>query len=231
MESIIYENDIDMYIKMYCERLNIDDLSRESQNRWHGCMQYVCKNVFKPNPDYLKERERNALYYDVFEVARALDTYISLCNDYSKEVSVYGFCYFIGMHIDTMYSEWSSDERLVTKVINAKSIEEAEEIQENTPTGCICVFVGENTVKLSCRKSDLFKRINRENERSNSDLLGSSPRTLGIMARLNHKHNWNMPGVHEKTERKALSSDALPVLGQKDVNCLPVIDNSSNENG
>lgn len=230
MESIIYENDIDMYMKMYCERLNIDDLSKESQNRWHGCMQYVCKNVFKPNPDYLKERERNALYYDVFKVARALDAYISLCNDYSKEVSVYGFCYFIGMHIDTMYSEWAHDDRQIIKAINAESREDAEEIQENTPTGCVCV-VGDNlSVKLSCKKSDLFKRINRENERSNSDLLGSSPRTLGIMARLNHKHNWNMPGVHDKTERKALGAESLPVLGGQNVNCLPIINNSDTEN-
>lgn len=45
----VFENDIALYISMFCESQGIEDLKKESQNVWNGCLLYVYKHLFKDN--------------------------------------------------------------------------------------------------------------------------------------------------------------------------------------
>ena len=52
----VYENDIQMYLKMFCEENDIDDLKKESQAVWNSCLYYIHKRVFK-GTDKLKSKQ------------------------------------------------------------------------------------------------------------------------------------------------------------------------------
>lgn len=98
----VFKDDIDMYINLWMEERNIDDLCKISQNRWYNCCKYVYENVFKVNPKYLKDDNNINNAYDTDKVNEVLDIYIDLCNDYEKVVNIVGFTFFTGIHRDTL---------------------------------------------------------------------------------------------------------------------------------
>lgn len=98
----VFKDDIDMYINLWMEERNIEDLCKISQNRWYNCCKYVYENVFKVNPKYLKDNNNINNAYDTDKVNEVLDIYIDLCNDYEKVVNIVGFTFFTGIHRDTL---------------------------------------------------------------------------------------------------------------------------------
>lgn len=98
----VFKSDIDMYINLWMEERNIEDMCRVSQNRWYNCCKYVYENVFKVNPKYLKDDNNINNAYDTDKVNEVLDIYIDLCNDYEKVVNIVGFTFFTGIHRDTL---------------------------------------------------------------------------------------------------------------------------------
>lgn len=98
----VFKDDIDMYINLWMEERNIEDLCKISQNRWYNCCKYVYENVFKVNPKYLKDDNNINNAYDTDKVNEVLDIYIDLCNDYEKVVNIVGFTFFTGIHRDTL---------------------------------------------------------------------------------------------------------------------------------
>lgn len=98
----VFKSDIDMYINLWMEERNIEDLCKISQNRWYNCCKYVYENVFKVNPKYLKDDNNINNAYDTDKVNEVLDIYIDLCNDYEKVVNIVGFTFFTGIHRDTL---------------------------------------------------------------------------------------------------------------------------------
>lgn len=107
----VFKDDIDMYINLWMEERNIEDLCKISQNRWYNCCKYVYENVFKVNPKYLKDDNNINNAYDTDKVNEVLDIYIDLCNDYEKVVNIVGFTFFTGIHRDTL-NGWVNGERL-----------------------------------------------------------------------------------------------------------------------
>lgn len=98
----VFKDDIDMYINLWMEERNIEDLCKISQNRWYNCCKYIYENVFKVNPKYLKDDNNINNAYDTDKVNEVLDIYIDLCNDYEKVVNIVGFTFFTGIHRDTL---------------------------------------------------------------------------------------------------------------------------------
>ena len=49
----VFENDIDLYLKLFCEEQNIEDLKAESQSVWNAALMYVKRHVFA-DPSILK---------------------------------------------------------------------------------------------------------------------------------------------------------------------------------
>ena len=107
----VYEDDIDLYIKLWMEERSITDMCKVSQNRWYNCCKYVYENVFKCVPERLKDDTHTSNQYDIDKVNRVLDIYIDLCNDYEKVVNIVGFTFFTGIHRDTL-NGWVNGERL-----------------------------------------------------------------------------------------------------------------------
>lgn len=98
----VFKSDIDMYINLWMEERNIDDMCKVSQNRWYNCCKYIYEHVFKVNPKYLKDDNNINNAYDTDKVNEVLDIYIDLCNDYEKVVNIVGFTFFTGIHRDTL---------------------------------------------------------------------------------------------------------------------------------
>ena len=47
MENVeVFDNDIDLYLKLFCEEYDIPDLRKEPQSVWNACLMYIQKHVF-----------------------------------------------------------------------------------------------------------------------------------------------------------------------------------------
>ena len=188
----VYENDIQMYLKMFCEENEIDSMKQESQSVWNSALHYIFKNVFK-DTDKLKS---NKLYkdngntilsnhnsYDYQIVNQVLDIYIyELCMKYDKEVSVIGFSTLTGIDRDTLYG-WGNGE-----------------------------------TRLSHLSSDVFKKLRDFREESLSNKLATGKQNpVGVIAMLNRHYGWASPYTSDSNRQKSsLTAAELPKLGQND---------------
>lgn len=187
----VFENDVAMYLAMFCEEQGIEDLKKESQNVWNGCLLYIYKHVFK-NSDRLKINNNimsNSIIsstcnaYDIDKVNAVCDYYIYICSIYDKEISIIGFSKLTGISQDCIY-EWGRDER-----------------------------------KLSSAGCEIYKKLSIEREESLSNkLVTGKQNPVGVLGVLNRHYAWNMPGVREdKGSKKVLTAAELPKLGGTNV--------------
>lgn len=196
----VFENDIVLYLKMFCEEQNIDDLRAASQSVWNAALMYIKRHVFnvpgilkmsKPlegyinntdNPDsnIYKLNNSNCNAYDIDAVNGICDYYIYLCMMYDKEVSINGFTFLTGIS-DTVIYEWGA----------------------------------EGGRKLSTAGSVIYKKLNQYREESLSAKLATANKNpVGILAILNRHYAWNLPGVSkEQASKRVLSAAELPKLG------------------
>jgi hypothetical protein len=185
----VFESDIDLYLKLFCEEQNIDDLKAESQSVWNAALMYVKRHVF-PTSDTLKLKNNiinnnsimdstyNQYNYDL--VNSICDYYIYLCMMYDKEVSAIGFSLLTGIDRYTI-ATWRD---------------------------------GGN--KLSTKSSDIGKKIYDYREESLSNkLVTGKQNPVGVLGVLNRHYAWNLPGVSkERTSERALTASELPKLGE-----------------
>lgn len=193
----VFENDISMHLTMFCEEQGIEDLKKESQNVWNGCLLYIYKYVFK-NSDRLKINNNimsNSIIsstcnaYDIDKVNAVCDYYIYICSIYDKEISIIGFSKLTGISQDCLY-EWKRDER-----------------------------------KLSSAGCEIVKKLSIEREESLSNkLVTGKQNPVGVLGVLNRHYAWNMPGVREdKSGKRVLTAAELPKLGGGDSKGIDVV--------
>ena len=188
-EIEVFENDIQLYLKMFCEEQKIKDIKKESQAVWNSALRYIYRHVFK-DTDRLKSHTNISVNnntipstfnaYDYKKVLDVLDIYIfDMCMRYDKEVSIIGFSTLTGIDQSVIY-DW-----------------------------------GNNSNKLSETSSKIYKKLNQFREESLSDKLATGNKNpVGILAILNRHYQWNLPGVSkEQSSRQALTVDKLPDLG------------------
>ena len=188
-EIEVFENDIQLYLKMFCEEQKIKDIKKESQAVWNSALRYIYRHVFK-DTDRLKSHTNISVNnntipstfnaYDYKKVLDVLDIYIfDMCMRYDKEVSIIGFSTLTGIDQSVIY-DW-----------------------------------GNNSNKLSETSSEIYKKLNQFREESLSDKLATGNKNpVGILAILNRHYQWNLPGVSkEQSSRQALTADKLPNLG------------------
>ncbi len=185
----VFENDIDLYLKLFCEEQNIEDLKAESQSVWNAALMYVKRHVFS-TPDILKSNsnivnnnsimDSNYNQYNYDLVDNVCDYYIYLCMRYDKEVSAIGFSLLTGIDRYTI-ATWRD---------------------------------GQN--KLSTKSLVIGKKIYDYREESLSNkLVTGKQNPVGVLGVLNRHYAWNLPGVSkERTSERALTAAELPKLGE-----------------
>lgn len=109
----VYNNRIEEAIANYCidHELKQKDLYTIDQSRWNSVLLYVYRQVFKPcNTDTVRRyNEHSNIDYSDRELLDSIcDIYINLCYEYSKEVSIMGFCKLTGIDTETIYN-WAKD--------------------------------------------------------------------------------------------------------------------------
>ena len=185
----VFENDIDLYLKLFCEEQNIEDLKAESQSVWNAALMYVKRHVFS-TPDILKSNsnivnnnsimDSNYNQYNYDLVDNVCDYYIYLCMRYDKEVSAIGFSLLTGIDRYTI-ATWRDGQ-----------------------------------TKLSTKSLAIGKKIYDYREESLSNkLVTGKQNPVGVLGVLNRHYAWNLPGVSkERTSERALTAAELPKLGE-----------------
>lgn len=182
----VFENNIDMYLKLFCEEQNIEDIKKESQSVWNGALRYIRRHVFN-NKDLLKEPNNiyntnnsiasNYNMYNYELVNNICDIYIDLCFINDKEVSILGFSNLTGIDNETI-NVW-----------------------------------GNNNNKLSSLAFGIYKKLNKFREESLSNKLATGNKNpVGVLAILNRHYSWNLPGVSREQAKPALTDAELPQL-------------------
>lgn len=196
----VFENDIVLYLKMFCEEHNLQDLKKESQSVWNAALRYIKKHVFKDksklkdktNIDISNNRiSSNFNRYDYNLVNDICDIYIDLCMIYDKEVSIIGFSNLTGIDYDTIY-QWGSNNNINNISVN-----------DNEISG-----------RLSNMSLVIYKKLNHFREESLSNKLATAKNNpVGILAILNRHYQWNLPGVsREKAQPQVISVNELQQL-------------------
>ena len=195
----VFENDIALYLSMFCEEQGIDDMKKESQSVWNGALRYIRRHVFN-NRDVLKSKSNINIYnnnipstfnaYNYDTVNSICDIYIDLCFINDKEVSIIGFSNLTGIDTELIYN-WAN---------------------ENT--------------KLSTKSFHIYKKLSQFREESLSNkLVTGNKNPVGVIAVLNRQYGWASPYTSDSNRQKnTLTAAELPKLDAS--NCVKMIDNS-----
>ena len=180
----VFENDIEMYLTMFCEENGIEDMKKESQSVWNGALRYIRRHVFN-NKDLLKEPNNiyninnsiasNYNMYNYELVNNICDIYIDLCFINDKEVSIIGFSNLTGIDNETI-NVW-----------------------------------GNNDSKLSSKSFGIYKKLSQFREESLSNkLVTGNKNPVGVIAVLNRQYGWASPYTSDSNkQRKSISAEEI----------------------
>ena len=183
----VFENDIQMYLTMFCEENGIEDMTKEPQSRWNACLMYIQRHVFNNksilkapniyNINSIMDSNYNMYNYDLLN--DILDYYIYICNLYNKEVSIIGFSKLTNIDSETI-NLWGNDNN-----------------------------------KLSSKSFGIYKKICQMREESLSNKLADGKQNpVGVIAILNRQYGWASPYTSDSNRQKtALTAAELPKLG------------------
>ena len=184
----VFENDIQLYLSMFCEENGIEDMKKESQSVWNGALRYIRRHVFN-NKDVLKSKDNINIYnnnipstfnaYNYDTVNNICDIYIDLCFINDKEVSIIGFSNLTGIDNETI-NIW-----------------------------------GNNDNKLSSLSFGIYKKLTQFREESLSNkLVTGNKNPVGVIAVLNRQYGWASPYTSDSNRQKrSLTAAELPKLG------------------
>lgn len=187
----IFENDIEMYLRMFQEEQDIEDLRTVPQSVWNGALRYIYNHVFKHNSDILKNHTNyninnnnipsNCNMYNYDLLLEIADYYIyNMCMVNNKEVSILGFITLTGIDESVIY-DW-----------------------------------GNNNNKLSSSASKIYKKLSQMREESLSNKLADGKQNpVGVIAMLNRHYGWASPYTSDSNRQKqSLTAAELPKLGE-----------------
>lgn len=104
----IYDNDIEYYFLEYCQKYSFNPF-KISYRQWTGGLMYIYNHTFKlDNSKLFEYNNLNQKQYNLYVIEKLVDLYIYVCNVYSKEVSIYGFCTLSGIQ-DCVIYDWKNN--------------------------------------------------------------------------------------------------------------------------
>ena len=195
----VFENDIQMYLTMFCEENGIEDMKKESQSTWEAALIYIQRHVFNDksvlksstplsgynnnnyNNQYSNLNNSNCNSYNIDIVNSICDYYIYMCYVYNKSISIQSFSRLTGINQDTIF-DW-----------------------------------GKNINKLSSSGCEIYKKLSNERENAWVAKLESMNHPTAIAILLNKQYGYNLPGVsREQANKHALTAAELPKLTGND---------------
>lgn len=170
----VYLSEVHACLAQYMEDRGIEDMEKESQNKWSAAMRYVGQHVFKgtqklrEKPTIVREGfsgVTNDNAYDLDKVNALVDYYVNLCYEYDKEVSMNGFSFISGIPQEIL-----------------------------TVWGGVYTEGYGNIRKTGEAGLRIIRKLKSNNEESLSGMLisGGKRSPVGILGALNRKHGWNM---------------------------------------
>lgn len=203
----VFENDIDLYLHMFQEEQNIEDLRAVTQNVWNACLMYIQRHVFT---DRNNLKQKNNIYtentiaptncnsYDYELLTNICNYYIYITALYDKECSIQGFSKLVDIPY-TLIQEWGNNYK--------------------------------DSNRLSSLSSDIYKKLTNEREQSLVAKLVSMKHPTAMAIILNKDYGYNLPGVSREVSRKQQLSledikGKIAELSQnaQNVNEIPQID-------
>lgn len=187
----VFENDIDLYFKEFCEKEKIENMSEAPQSIFYAALIYVYNHTFKGtnrlklkgklqgynnnnyNNQYSNINNSNCNSYNYKYLNYIADYYIYVCYKYNKICTISGYCKLTGIN-ETVVYDWANEKR---------------------------------ALKLSTSGRDLWEKLSKDYENSGEARLWSSKNPIGHLAALNRRFGWNLPGVSRETnQRQALTA-------------------------
>lgn len=173
----------------FCNRYNVEDIRRESQNVFNAFLIYLNKNRFVNTQDFkyktpydktkITPTNNNIYNYDV--INKLLDEYIELSLLCDKEVNINSFSLLSGISLDCIYS-WCDKYKRVEG--------------------------------LTCTPAEIYQKLLRFNEDTlSSNLTSGKKNPVGSIAKLNSKFNWNSNGYSRQDTGQAKTLEELPSFG------------------
>lgn len=165
-----YENEIELYLSIYCEKYNIQDMSKETQNRWNGFLQFAGSKIFKGtnilkyNPNINNEYNKEYIYNNI------LPMYINLCNNYGKEISINGLSKLTWIDYDSIM-RWSQESSGFGYEIYKKLM------QENEQSNSDLLSSGKNPIGIAMRLNHVhgWNAPNIKNETKSNQTAAALP--------------------------------------------------------
>lgn len=139
----VYTDRIQESISNYCIDHDVDtkDIYTFDQQRWNSVLLYIYSQVFKPHKNdgiVRRYNEKSNIDYSNRELINNIcDIYISMCYEYSKEVSVMGFSKMTGITLDTLY-QWVNNpdvERGSSEIVKNLQAEREESLSNKLASG------------------------------------------------------------------------------------------------
>jgi hypothetical protein len=178
----VFENDIDMYLHLFCESNGIENLRHESQNVFNAALIFVGSKLFRgtnvlkdktPLDGYINNNNINTASYKLNNsdcnryntdlVELLCDYYIYLCCKYDKDCTIMGFARLSCIEYNTI-SAWGSATR---------------------------------GNKLSTAGSRIYEKLTRSREEALVAKLAGNRNPVAVIAILNKHFGYNMPGVKQ----------------------------------
>jgi len=204
----IIQDEFIFLVDEFCQLHKIDDMVKESQNRFNAALTYIYNHMIKGKIVIKDSKDHNRLNIESLEYIYN-NIFINLCNIYNKELSISSFSYLCGIDSFTL-NNW------LYEYNDYYSISGSDVSKD----------------KLNAMRKSFSKKISKYDEDSLQNLLTSGKcNPVGVLAVLNHSHGWNLPGVSREVAKPALTADNLPKLSNnlpqnEPLNCLPNSNNS-----
>lgn len=210
----VFENQIALYLHEFCQAEKIEDMTSESQGRWYAALMYIKRHVFNDKSILKRSVPLDGYINNNYNDQRS-NLNLNNCNAYDID-KVNAICdYYIYM----CYR--------YTKGITITGFCKLTGINEDT----IYDWGAEGSRKLSKSSFEIYKKLHSEYEASAEAKLWGNKNPVAVMAILNKRFGWNLPGVtREKSERHVLTVDELPKLGNKLCENQTQLPNSGGEN-
>jgi hypothetical protein len=197
----VFKNDIDYFLNDFQEQHNIEDLTEIDMSRWNAALLYIQFHVFPKGCNKLKLKDN--IYINNIKL---INNNPSNCNSYDYDLVNQVVDYYIYLCL------------LYGKEVSLMGFSNLTGIARQT------LDTWGNNEKSNNSSSDIYKKLTINNEECYVNrLFNNKGNPVGLIAVLNKRYGWSLPGVTKETVNKQITASQLPILkAPDDTNAIDV---------